>query len=698
MVVTALNTQSRLIEKKVYSWRTAVSVAFAMGLSISYFDFLTYMIRGFFRPHTFGEMLMPVGATIVFVALVYLILWFTGFYPAGRFLKLDHRCLAVSLGGFTGAAYILFSAHNQIEFGSFPSDLRILLLWTGSILVCSFVAWAAFVGAQKISQRVRLCHFLAILFLSMPYILAESLMTVWVHKFLLSSKVWGSFVVYGGFLAVAGGTLIFFMLLSDIKKLYRMLLLLSVISIAGSWGSYANMVRKSAVSTEGVLRGHPIKHVILISVDTLRADALSCYGNTRISTPNTGRLADDGVFFENAFASSSWTIPSTASFMTGLSPKVHRATSFREIFDAEKIPTLAQYMRDEGYLTCGMVANSVLWRKDFEEGFMTYPRLGDRKGKALVGGFLRLLYKKRNKAFDLTHEVTKSTLGWLDENADKDFFLWLHYLDPHLPYRPPARFLEDRRVPAGMENTFNAKESVRIGYLKVTGEQRDWVRVLYEAEVRYVDECIGKVVDRLKELNIYDEALIVFTSDHGEELWEHDGFEHGHTLYSELVAVPLIFKLPKSSSRAHISDRVANCAITPTLLDLAAVEYDSEHLSVASLSRYWENPGGDYDEAPIIGGGQLFYEEKDSVVFDGMKYIRSLGSGRKELYDLNRDPEERSNLIHEAPDKAEKAETILTEHQEVSNRLREHFQLDKGKREGLDQESLDRLKSLGYVK
>ena len=118
---------------------------------------------------------------------------------------------------------------------------------------------------------------------------------------------------------------------------------------------------------------------------------------------------------------------------------------------------------------------------------------------------------------------------------------------------------------------------------------------------------------------------------------------------------------------------------------------------MASLSRYWENPGGDYDENPIIGGGQLFYEEKDSVVFDGMKYIRSLGSGRKELYDLNRDPEERSNLIHEAPDKAEKAETILTEHQEVSNRLREHFQLDKGEREGLDQEALDRLKSLGYV-
>jgi len=168
MVVTASNTKSRLIEKQVYSWRTAVSAAFAMGLSISYFDFLTYMIRGFFRPHTFGEMLIPVGTTIVFVALVYLILWFAAFYPAGRFLKLDPGCLVVSLGGFTGAAYILFSAHNQIEFGSFPSDLRILLLWAGSIMVCSFVAWAAFVGAQKISQRVRLHHVSAILSLSTP--------------------------------------------------------------------------------------------------------------------------------------------------------------------------------------------------------------------------------------------------------------------------------------------------------------------------------------------------------------------------------------------------------------------------------------------------------------------------------------------------------------------------------------------------
>ena len=129
----------------------------------------------------------------------------------------------------------------------------------------------------------------------------------------------------------------------------------------------------------------------------------------------------------------------------------------------------------------------------------------------------------------------------------------MHYYDPHQPLEPPLEYMGNAKAPAGMGRRFKDKINVRAGMLKLSAEQREWVRKLYDDEVRYVDENVGRLLGHLRETGQYDDALIIVASDHGEEFWEHDGFEHGHTLYNEVLRVPLMIKLPGGSEQVSAS-------------------------------------------------------------------------------------------------------------------------------------------------
>ena len=223
------------------------------------------------------------------------------------------------------------------------------------------------------------------------------------------------------------------------------------------------------------------------------------------------------------------------------------------------------------------------------------------------------------------------------------------------------------------------------------------IKTLYGGEVRYVDESLGEFIAYLKESGLYDDSLIIFTSDHGEEFWEHGGVDHGHTLYDELLRVPLIIKLPGGRSREVLNSVVSLESITPTVLEACEITVDFDHFSHGSLSPLLGLSQGSYLEKAVVSTGLLYYEDRESVVFDGHKYIRNLLTMDEELYNLETDPGEKESVLSLFPDRVRKAKDILQKHQEDSAKIRERFGIVEGEKTELDDSTLWHLKALGYL-
>ncbi|HEX3036602.1 MAG TPA: sulfatase, partial [Thermodesulfobacteriota bacterium] len=457
----------------------------------------------------------------------------------------------------------------------------------------------------------------------------------------------------------------------------------------------------------GVLSGafketdRQVRHVILLTVDTLRVDVLSCYDNQQsVPTPHIDQLAKDGVLFTKAISAAPWTLPSFSSIMTGLSPSVHMTTKSSSRLP-DNLKTLAEYMRDSGYYTAAIGYNWFL-RPDHNvsQGFLGYNFFPKSSlGKSFGVRLIKWSFPDKFRSEASTRDLTRLAINWLQSNYKKDFFLWIHYFDPHEPYVPPPRFLPKRKPPPGMGKEFDMKtKELRDGSYTPPLDERVWIKKLYEGEVRYVDENIGKLFSTLKSLNLYDESLIIFTSDHGEEFWDHGGYEHGHTLYNELIQVPLIVKLPMSAKKGEVSTFVSTQSIMPTILNLTGIGYDGDYLSGNSLSPLWgSNPDG-FNRKPLISTGLLYFEDRESVIFDGLKYIRFLKTNREELYDLVRDPKEKTSIVNSSPESVERARGILREQKKIARELGEHYpRADIEEKVKFDKEAKQKLKAVGYL-
>jgi len=445
-----------------------------------------------------------------------------------------------------------------------------------------------------------------------------------------------------------------------------------------------------------VTSGHEVPSIVMITIDTLRADAVSWYNPNTPATPGIDSLAGDATVFLGAYSASSWTVPSVISLMTGVPAMVHLVGSGGGPLPAE-IPTLAERLRNAAYYTAAIVDNPLLDPElGFFRGFEEYAPMTEywpeveSFGRRLLRRWLPGGFREPG-----TPAVTAEVRSWLEQNRDRDFFLWIHFYDPHVPYAPPARLMPPGTVPEKIGVQFNQQNEVRQG-MKLTSRERDWVRELYLSETRYVDEQVGAVLATLKALNLYDEALIALTSDHGEEFWEHGGYEHGHTAYEEVVRVPLIVKLPGSTSITTVDSPVSNHHLMPTILEQAGVRAGDQCSSPASLSQLWGNePVADF--GPISLMSNLFHEERLAVRFDGMKFIRSLVSGRDELYDLVADPGETRSLIGFDEERAERGRQALSEMEAVQHAIRECYGAEEGEAPAPDPAVLERLKSLGYI-
>ncbi len=666
--------------------RDGLAVGTAGVLCLAFLDLIAGTLDSG-GPAGAGLPIQPLAAAALLFACLFCAPWI-----AGRLLRLNPVPLAASIVLFLA----IFSSLDLIHEPNFTSPRLQHRLAAGAVLACSLAGGAALYLLLRGSGTARLSGRAANLAGTAPVVLAATALLVW----LLQTRPPGlpAPVIWAGYAVTVATTVVILRRLRPGAGFLAGLLALTLLSPMPGLLFSAGLTTRDA----GAGKEHAVSRVILLSVDTLRADVLSAYGGGRIATPHIDRLAGDGVLFRQAVSPAPWTIPAFASIMTGLLPSVHGALAPKSRLP-DSLETLAERLRAAGYATAAIGGSDMLAvERNLSQGFDRYDFAPVRKpGISFGERLLHRLDRTQHAWPDWTDRLPDLATGWLKDNRNRPFFLWLHYYDPHLGYAPPPRFLPAGKPPKRIGRRFGKLPSVRNGHLVPTPSERDWIRSLYEAEVRHVDDSIGRLLESLKRLELYDDSLIVFTSDHGEEFWEHGGFEHGHSMHQEVLQVPLLIKLPgaRPSEVREVDHPVSTAALLPTVLELCDVDYRPGDLSAASFAPLLEAGGPQPVIAePIVSTGTLYFEDRVSIVFDRTKYVRWLDSGKEELYDLAADPAETISIADSAPDRLERARQLLAETEAESRALRQVHKVPRdGEETELDAETLRRLRALGYV-
>jgi arylsulfatase A-like enzyme len=444
--------------------------------------------------------------------------------------------------------------------------------------------------------------------------------------------------------------------------------------------------------------------VFFISIDTLRPDSLSCYNSGAARTPHIDSLAEDSVLFSHAVAPSSWTIPSMMSVMTGYPPHVHRAGFEANPFNVRRypgpLPTLAELLRGFGYSTKAIVGNFALERPlnvvDGFDDYIVFER--NPLGRSFGGNWLSNRFPFQFVNGGNTRMLTDLAGEWVSERSDSEMFLWLHYLDPHWPYAPPPEYFDGSPETLKWWSADIDEDKAISGERKFSKEERMTVRRLYDAEVRYVDEQVGHFLDTLKSFDLYDSALIILTSDHAEEFWEHGHLGHGHSMHAETIGVPLLIKPPQSTSPRRIDEYVSTQALAPTVMDLLDLDFDrpKDWLSPLAVS---SDVGADRRHPdPVISAGTYRFDQKETIIVEGIKTIYSVESGQWTMFDTGQDPLEVQPLDpDEYPAQLQLAKDLLAAHRAKADAIRAGHGVGE-QSAPLDPRTLDRLKSLGYIR
>jgi arylsulfatase A-like enzyme len=350
--------------------------------------------------------------------------------------------------------------------------------------------------------------------------------------------------------------------------------------------------------------------VVLVFVDTLRPDHMSLYGYNRDTTAAIDHLGQSAVVFDHARSVAPWTLPSARSIVTGRHP---------EYYDASE--TLQEVLRKRGFATA-FIAGNVYLSSNF--------------------GMHRDWEFHRVGLWPEAEEITDDALAWIDAHEGRDVILQVHYMNTHLPYIEPASY---RRKYAGdgidgLRDEFHLSD-VRKAKINDDTDAQQYVRDRYDNNVRYTTDQVQRILERIDANDI-----LVFYSDHGEEFWEHNGFEHGHTLYDELLHVPLIVQAPGLTPK-RVADPVSLLDIAPTILDLLGVAPDTnQHFdgtSLLPLIRGEPTAVSAMADRPLAFGRPLYGSERWGVLSHDKKWTTH--DGREQLYDLVADPGEQQNLM-----------------------------------------------------
>ena len=382
----------------------------------------------------------------------------------------------------------------------------------------------------------------------------------------------------------------------------------------------------------GACRSEPPKptDVVMIVVDTLRADRLGRYGYTKGLTPALDRFADRGVRFAHAYSATSWTNPSVASLFTSRYPSQHRISDFDSRLSDNEM-TIAERLSAAGFATAGFTAN---WRLSTElgysQGFKTWRTFFNppkARGEAL-----------RNAA-----------LAWIDgPDAKGQRLLYLQYMEPHTPLSPPPA--QRARLAPGVSDEEVGKLNewaVKIWPSPLPAEEMQNLFALYDAEVAAVDEEIGRLFDALEKRKIFDRALVIVTADHGEEFVEHGIFGHGSSLFNPAVHVPLIIAGPGIAAGVVVNENVSLVDVAPTVLELtgATPEPHFEGRSLVPLLRQGAKPSASQVDIVLqLPGTSSKWDRRVHTegLMRGSKKLLVSSKGAGELYDLGQDPDEKN--------------------------------------------------------
>ena len=408
-------------------------------------------------------------------------------------------------------------------------------------------------------------------------------------------------------------------------------------------------------------------NVILISLDTLRADRVGCYGYPRPVSPTIDSLATRGVRFANTIALSSWTLPSHMTIFTGLFPSTHGVTLPVHKL-SPKIETLTQVFQKNGYRTYANTEGAFV---DSQYGF-------DR-------GFEN--YDTRRKTFNETIEQAKAWI--LNKPEEELYFMFLHTFDIHCPYDPPEKYssMFQQRPSEDHIDTREKCGNPEYNQMDLTPGQVKYLSDKYDAGIRFADDCLKSFITFLEERNAFKDTILVILSDHGEEFKEHGQIGHERTLYIESLIVPFIIVAPTLNPKV-VLERVSLETVMPTILEMTGISCPP--VQGTSLLQQMGQSQTEPVEKPAFS--ELDRHVRLRSVIKGTNHLLvNMDNNKKELYDISKDSREQVNIIDSKPELVSELKTLLRGYlKDVKSRHQPEYI-------NLSPEQKRVLRSLGYI-
>ena len=422
--------------------------------------------------------------------------------------------------------------------------------------------------------------------------------------------------------------------------------------------------------------------IILISLDTLRADHLGCYGYHRNTSPFIDTFAKKSFVFEHAVVQSEWTLPSHASIMTSLYPSSHGVTEMKHYLTDEHI-TLAELLKKGGYQTAA-----------FTDGVYLSKKFGLGQGFDFYDGSKRIGIKR----------ILPKVMNWLNEHKSDPFFLFIHCYDIHDPYNPPPPFdsiFHDFTYTGKLSPTAKTIFAANWEGLKVNDEDLRHFIALYDGGIRYTDENIGIFLSYLEDIGLADQTLIIITSDHGEEFKEHGRLGHGQIYYRPNLQVPLIINIPGYPQKeVRVSELVQSIDLLPTILELANLPAfpNAEGKSLLPLMKGYRNffTRSLSDLLSLLNkDSQVSFSMEPrsalySIITEGYQLIHNLNSNSVKLFNLESDPLAKNSIAERHDDVMKRLLSKLKDFNSAT--LNKEAPTIK-----LDEQTLKQLRALGYI-
>lgn len=462
------------------------------------------------------------------------------------------------------------------------------------------------------------------------------------------------------------------------------------------------------------------KNVLLITIDSLRADHVGCLGYHRETTPSIDNVAQTGFIFTQAIANAANTPTSFPSILTSSYPSMY---GYQPHLSKART-TIAEVLRANGFNTAAFHSNPYLSRYyGYDRGFDTFEdfiftKLGQRRKdiaatrnkiiKSMEPPFLPMrayrfikglanigleLLKPVYTPYERADIINEKAVSWLRQRTD-NFFLWIHYMDTHFPYQPRPEYLQQLQI-KGITKSQMLKLRKQMARkllnraVQISDKDLRKLLDLYDGAIRHTDSAVGSLLRELKRLGVYHDTLVIVMADHGDEFNEHGDFGHRPKLYDELLRVPLIIKWPGMDDRIVIENQVQHLDIAPTILDFMGIEKPG-NFQGTSLTALMEGKGR--ESTGLTGVISEIVHNKAQVPLDGKgkrltsyrtqewKYIIDEETGRSELYNLQNDPQEKENLVDKEPEKAAEFRSRITRHIQMEEKSEEALITAEGRR------------------